>query len=176
MRTRIVTLSLIAGVVVVSGVVGPAHAATTADTTLTFTEGTGAIAITAPGSSTLLPTVTPSGADQTVSAAIGTVTVTDNQGNDTGWVATASATNFTSGTRTITISHASYTPPAATNTGTSTVTAATLATLATTPAPVQTATGVSGSNTASWDPTISLTVPAGTESGTYTSTLTHSVS
>jgi hypothetical protein len=175
MRTPIVTLTLIAAVVV-SGITGPARAATTVDTTLTFTEGTGAIAITAPVSSTLLPPLSPSGTDQTVSAAIGPVTVTDNQGNDAGWVATASATDFTSGTATITISHATYTTPAATTTGTSTVSATTLGPLSSTPAAVQTATGVSGSNTATWDPTITLTVPAGTVSGTYTSTLTHSVS
>ncbi len=42
--------------------------------------------------------------------------------------------------------------------------------------PVQTATGVSGTNTASWNPVIAVAIPAGALAGTYSTTITHSVS
>jgi hypothetical protein len=47
--------------------------------------------------------------------------------------------------------------------------------VSTTAAPVLNPTGVVGSNTVAWNPTLVLTVPGGTPSGTYTSTLTQSV-
>jgi len=40
---------------------------------------------------------------------------------------------------------------------------------------VVTASGVSGNNTATWNPTISVDVPGTALSGTYTSTITHNV-
>jgi hypothetical protein len=177
MRKSIVIAPLIASAVVVLGAVAPASAATTAGTTLQFTEGTGAINITAPtGTVILLPALTPTTSAQTVSAAIGSVVVTDNQGNDTGWVASASATDFISGSLPhILASNAAYTTPGAIATvGTVTAVSHDLASLGTA-APVVTATGVVGANTATWTPTITLTVPGGTLPGTYTSTLTQSV-
>jgi hypothetical protein len=102
--------------------------------------------------------------------------VTDHQGNTTGWTASASATDFSDGAgHTIAISNASYTPTTATVTGTATVTPTTLPALSSTPTAVQTASAVAGDNTATWNPTISLTVPAAAVPGTYTSTLTQSV-
>ena len=175
MRKSFIIVPLIAGAVGVLGVAGPASAATSAATTLTFTMAAGAIAITAPASATLLPALVHTGAVQTVSAPIGTVVVTDHQGTDTGWTASASATDFTSGANTIPVADASYTPTTATVTGTATVAAATLAALSTTATAVQTATAVAGDNTATWNPTIALSVPADTVPGTYTSTLTQSV-
>jgi hypothetical protein len=183
MRKRIIVVPLMASMMGVLSVAAPASAATTTDTTLSFTEGTGAISITAPGAATLLPSLTPSGSDQTVSADIGTVTVTDDQGTDTGWVASASATDFvqngvSSGAFTIPISDAAYSNTAANSvstTGTVTATPASLTSLSTTATPVLNATGVVGSNTVAWNPTLVLTVPGGTPSGTYTSTLTQSV-
>lgn len=176
MRKSFIIVPLIAGAVGVLGIAGTASAATTATTTLTFTEAAGAISITAPTSATLLPPLVHTGVDQVVSAAIGTVTVTDHQGNNAGWTASASATDFSDGNgHTIPIADASYTPPAATVTGTATVNPTTLPALSTTATAVQTATTVAGDNTATWNPTISLTVPAAAVPGTYTSTLTQSV-
>jgi hypothetical protein len=40
---------------------------------------------------------------------------------------------------------------------------------------VVTATEISGNNTASWTPTISVKIPAGVVAGTYKGTVTHSV-
>lgn len=59
-------------------------------------------------------------------------------------------------------------------TGSATVTASNLIPLYP-PGPVQTATNVSGINTATWNPSISVTIPANALAGTYSSTITHSV-
>ncbi len=41
--------------------------------------------------------------------------------------------------------------------------------------PVVTATGITGDNSATWNPTITVTVPGGTVAGTYSAVITHSV-
>jgi hypothetical protein len=46
----------------------------------------------------------------------------------------------------------------------------------TTPGTVQTATAVIGVNTATWNPSIGVVIPAGAVAGSYTATITHSVS
>jgi hypothetical protein len=68
-----------------------------------------------------------------------------------------------------------YTPGGTTVVGTATVTGINLASMAT-QSTVETATAVSGDNTATWNPTIVVTVPAGAVAGTYSATITHSVS
>ena len=42
-------------------------------------------------------------------------------------------------------------------------------------APAVTATGITGDNSATWNPTISVAVPGGTATGVYSATITHSV-
>jgi hypothetical protein len=179
MRKIIFISPLVVGAMVLGGAAeASAASSSSTDTLLTITEGLGSITITAPTAGTLLPALTPSTADQTVSAGIGPSVVQDRRGNDTGWVVSASATDFTSSglpnipvtdvayaTSTGSISHAGVVTVAPTN----------LTALSTTAAPVLTATGVAGANTVTWTPTITLTVPGGTQSGTYTSTLTQSV-
>jgi hypothetical protein len=68
-----------------------------------------------------------------------------------------------------------YTAPQATVTGTATVDPSTESTLYP-GGPVQVATDVNGSNTATWDPTIAVTIPANALAGTYSTSITHSVS
>ena len=41
--------------------------------------------------------------------------------------------------------------------------------------PVVTATGITGDNSATWNPTINVAVPGGMAAGTYSATITHSV-
>jgi large repetitive protein len=48
--------------------------------------------------------------------------------------------------------------------------------LSATPQPVVTAANVAGNTTVTWDPTIDVTIPGGAIAGTYTATITHSVS
>jgi hypothetical protein len=124
----------------------------------------------------LLATATASVAAQTVTGSLGNVVVTDNRAGNVGWTATVSATNFT-GPQTIPTSvfgNVVYTAPAATDTGIVTTTAGTQSTLSS-GGPVQSATAVSGVNTATWNPNIAVLLPAGAQAGTYSSTFTHSV-
>jgi hypothetical protein len=156
------------------------------DTTVTFTvTSTGTLSMTAPDSVDL-----GSGAvGGTISAALGDVTVTDDRALDAAtWTVSASSTNWTTGAGTpvesIPAGDVSYDPgPFTATTGTVTQGAPTTATTlltpvspATTGVPVTvvTATGV-GDNSATWDPTISVAVPAGAVAGDYVGTLTQSV-
>jgi hypothetical protein len=95
------------------------------------------------------------------------------------WTVTASSTNFTTGTgtpaETIPAGDASYAPGTVTTTGTITTTASDI-TLSNSPQTVVVGSSGSGDNSASWDPTVSVAVPAAAVNGTYTATLTHSVS
>lgn len=109
---------------------------------------------------------------------IGTVTVTDGRGLllAGGWVASVRSSNFTGGGTTIPATRISYGTPAAARTGPgSLILTHRSVTDLTQDRAVQTATLVIGGSTATWNPTISVAVPAGAPSGTYTATLTHSV-
>ncbi|MEU2627404.1 hypothetical protein [Kitasatospora sp. NPDC007106] len=175
MRTILVR-SFITAVAAVAVFPVPASAAGSGTTPLTAQVDSGTLDITVPTTSVSLGTVTASTSPQTVTSQIGDVVVTDGRGGTVGWTATANAVDFT-GPQNISVSAAgssSYTSPTAVVTGTATVANADLTALYP-PGPVQTATGVSGINTATWNPTISLTIPGNALTGTYSSTLTHSV-
>lgn len=155
----------------VSIVVGPS-----ASTTVTFTVTTGALTITAPAASNL-----GSGAPgTTISAPLGTVTVTDARALVSAtWTATAASSAFTTGgvttPETIPAADLTYNPGAITTTGIITTTG-TAVTLSGAAQPVVTGTAGLGNNTASWDPTIAVAVPAAAVAGLYTGTLNQSVS
>jgi hypothetical protein len=102
-----------------------------------------------------LGSVTASTSSQTISAPLGVVTVTDTRGGTAGWTVTAGMTNLSGPQTTATSATASssYVTPSATITG-----------------------AVHGNNTATWEPTISVTIPPGAPPGIYTSTITYSVS
>lgn len=177
MLRRTILVPLITSAAAMPAIAAPAAAAPSGGTPLTVTVTGGNLDITVPPGPVSLGAVAPSINPQTVSSQLGDVTVIDGRGGTTGWVATASAVDFT-GPQNISVSapgSSSYTTPSATVTGTATVTQSNLSPLYP-PGPVQTATGVSGINTATWDPLIALTIPANTLSGTYNSVLTHSVS
>jgi hypothetical protein len=146
------------------------------NTTVTFAVNVGGLTMTAPASASLGS----GNPGTTISGNLGgSVVVTDNRAAlSATWTAVASSTGFTTGaasaTETIPASDATYTPGAITTTGTVTATG-TAITLSGTPQTVVTATG-SGNSTASWDPTIAVAVPAAAVGGTYTGTLTQSVS
>ncbi len=146
------------------------------DTTVTFAVTSGALTITAPTAADL-----GSGAPgTTISGALGSVTVTDNRALlSASWTATASPTSFTTGSgttpETIPATDAGYAPGPLTTTGTITATPHTI-TLSGSPQAVVSRTAGTGNNTASWDPTVSVAVPASAVFGTYTGTIAHSVS
>ena len=153
----------------------PAFAATAADTPVTVEITGGGLAISVPAAADL-GTAAASPSAQTVTGSLGLVVVSDLRGGILGWVATAGSTSFTgSSGGTISAGTMTYTPGTAVVVGIATVTPISL-TAMTTPGTVQTATAVLGVNTATWDPSIAVTLPAGAQAGTYSATVTHSVS
>ena len=144
-------------------------------TTVTFAVTTGAISLTAPVSADL-GTGAPG---TTITGTAGPVVVTDDRAaDDSGWAVTASASDWTTGTgttpETIPATDVTYDPGSITTTGTVSTTGTPI-TLANTPATVVTATGIFGDNTATWTPALAVTVPATAVGGTYTATLTQSL-
>jgi hypothetical protein len=146
------------------------------DTTVTFTVTTGALSMSAPVSADL-----GIGAPgTTISGALGPVTVTDDRALlSASWTTTASSSDWTTGAatpaETITATDVGYDPGSITTTGTITATG-TPVTLSGTAAPVVTGTSGVGDNTATWNPVISVAVPASAVGGPYPGTLTQSVS
>ncbi len=178
MRTKIIAsaAALFIGGAGVLTLAVPAFAATASNTPVTVEVTGGALTISAPAQSVDLGSVITSGNSQTVRAQLGNVAVTDNRAGTAGWTATASASDFT-GPQTIatsTFGLVVYTPPQAAVTGSATVNPATVSTLYP-GGPVQVATNVGGSNTATWNPTIAVNIPANALAGTYSTSITHSV-
>jgi putative Ig domain-containing protein len=153
----------------------------TATKATSITIAGGLLAITAPAS-TALPSAPPGTA---TSAQLGTVTVTDNRGiASASWTATVTGTAFVTGggtpPQTIPLTQVTYwSGPATVTTGTGTFTpgepAAGNAVNLTVPRTAFSLTGGSPVNSASWNPTLSVSVPATAVAGTYTATITHSV-
>jgi hypothetical protein len=179
MRTKIIAsaAALFIGGAGVLTLAVPASAATASNTPVTVEVTGGDLTISAPTQSVGLGSVVTSTSAQTVTALLGNVAVTDNRAGTAGWTATASATDFTGpqSISTSTFGSMVYTPPQATVTGSATVTPSTESTMYP-GGRVQDATNVVGSNTATWDPTIAVTIPANAEAGTYSTSITHSVS
>ena len=152
----------------------PASADTTA-ATVTVTGG--ALAITAPVDAGSLGSRSNTVGGGTISGPLGQVQVNDarSAAAGSGWVASAISTAFTppSGPA-IPASAVGYTAGVITKVGTATFTPNNPNSL-TGVAPVVTATGITGDNSATWNPTINVAVPGGMAAGTYSATITHSV-
>lgn len=181
MQKRIVRLGMVAtlsgaALMAAPSTAGAANLQMMPDSTITAVVTTGALSMSAPVSNNL-----GSGAPgTTISGALGPVTVTDNRALlSASWTATASASDFTTGAatpaETIPASDATYSSGPVITTGTITATATTI-TLSGTATPVVTGTSGVGDNTASWNPTVSISVPGSAVGGAYTGTLTESVS
>jgi hypothetical protein len=164
------------------------------DTTVTFTvSSTGALSMTAPDTVDL-----GTGAvGTTISGNLGgggvdsvPTVVTDNRALDVAsWTVTASSTNWRlvggggAANETIPAGDVTYTPGTITPAGTITVGGPTSTTLLTPVSPATTGVAVTvvtgtagvGDNSATWDPTISVAVPASVVAGGYTGVLTQSV-
>jgi len=157
-------------------------ASRTATEATTISVAAGLLSITVP-SSAALPNVSPGG---TTSAQLGTVTVNDFRGTaGASWTVTVTATTFVTGAgtpaQTIPLTQISYwSGPATASTGTGTFTPGQANTVAavnlTVPRTAFSLTAGSSVNSASWNPTLSISVPAAALAGTYTATITHSVS
>lgn len=146
------------------------------DTTVTFEVTTGALSMSAPVSVNL-----GAGAPgTTINGNVGAVSVTDDRALlVASWTVTAAASDWTTGggtpAETVPATDVGYDPGSITTTGTITATGTPI-TLSGTAATVVTGTAGVGNNTASWNPALSVAVPASAVGGTYTGTLTESVS
>jgi hypothetical protein len=112
-----------------------------------------------------------------ISGPLGQVQVNDarSAAAGSGWVASVISTAFTPGAGpAIAASAVSYSAGSITKVGTATYTANNPGNL-TGVAPAVTATGITGDNSATWSPTITVDVPGGMIAGVYSATITHSV-
>jgi len=160
-----------------AGMVLPASADTTGGSSATVTVTGGVLSITVPADAGSLGSLANTVDGGTVSAPLGVVRVSDarSAAAGAGWVASVISTAFTPAAGpTIAASLVSYTAGTITKTGTATYTANDPGDL-TGVSPAVTATGITGDNSATWNPTITVTVPGGTIAGVYTATITHSV-
>jgi hypothetical protein len=156
-----------------------------ASTIVTFTVSGGALMITAPATAYLgsgAPGTTISGTLAGASDPPVDTEVTDDRALlVASWTVSVSETDFTTGgatpAETIPATDATYTAGAFTTTGTITVVATppTLPLSNTSTPDILGTLGV-GDNTATWNPTIAVAVPADAVGGLYTGTLTQSVS
>jgi hypothetical protein len=177
MRKTIIAAALLAGGTGVLAFTVPVVAASASTTPITVEVSGGDLGISAPTGTVNLGSRAASTGSQNVQSQLGVVTVTDDRAGAAGWVATAEAPDFT-GPQTISTSTAgmiTYNPGNVTVTGTANV-AGTFENQLSPVGPVETATSVSGNNTAAWNPTITVTIPANALAGTYSTTITHSVS
>ena len=162
-----------------TGVLGLGFAApaSAGPTTATLTITGGALAITVPTSPVSLGTRANTVGGGTISGVLGVVQVSDarSAAAGSGWVASVISTAFTPPAGpAIAAGAVSYTAGTITKVGTAVYTANDPPDL-TGVSPAVTATGITGDNSATWSPTISVLVPGGMAAGTYTATITHSV-
>ena len=174
---RKITLAALAfaGAAALAGVTAvPAFAAD--DTTpVTVTVSAGALSINAPASESLWED-TPG---TSVVTMMQPTVVSDKRSGTAGWVVTVTLPvltgTATSGNATIATTGAGYEAQNADTTGTVWVTKAASFTNLTTAKTIQTATGVSGNNGATWYGALTIPVPADALADTYSGTLTLSV-
>jgi hypothetical protein len=169
-RARRMPVAIVAAVLSL-GIAGPAVAA---PTTATVTVTGGALSISVPASAGSLANTVAGGV---ISGPLGPVEVNDarSAAAGSGWVASVISTAFTpSSGATIGAAAVGYVAGPITKVGTATFTANDPPDLTGAVAAV-TATGITGDNSATWNPTINVAVAGGKAAGTYSGTITHSV-
>ena len=181
---RSTTRSRVAGAAVaglaLAALAGPSATAQT--TTTTFTLEGGTLSISVPPAKALDEVLL--GADE-VSAQLGAVTVTDSRGGLNGaWTATVSSSDFVTdeaaSSNTIAKANVEYmSGPVVPTGGAATVAGTGLGGLVPVALDVARtaaeASSIIGAVSASWDPTVTVTVPNNVVAGDYTGTVTHSV-
>jgi hypothetical protein len=152
--------------------VGSAMAATTGETDATFSLTGGTLDVTAASSAALSDASTGAGS---VTGLLGTVAVSDNRGTTVGWLVTAASTTFTDGDGSDSDS-VSYDPNTVASTGIVTAESEGATVIGAVAANVVEGTGVSGNNTASYNPSLTVALPASALVGDYTGIVTTSIS
>jgi len=154
-----------------------ASPASAVGTSATVTVMGGALSISAPPDAGSLGSRVNTVLAGTISGPLGQVRVDDarSAAAGSGWVASAISTAFTpTAGPTIGAAAVSYAAGSIAKVGTATFTAEDAPNL-TGATPVVTATGITGDNSATWNPTITVTVAGGKAAGVYSATITHSV-
>jgi hypothetical protein len=149
----------------------PASAAA-GDTTTTFSLAGGALSVSVQANAALTNGNTGSAS---VSGQLGVVQVTDARGGTATWSAFATSTTFTDGAGSVSTG-VSYNAGAITTTGTVVMPPATATALNGTAAKVAGPIAVVGNNTASWNPTLTVSLPTNALVGDYTGVVHTSVS
>ena len=177
MRKALVSLG--AAGLVGFGVLAAPTAVGAVDTPVTFEADGGALSITAPSADVDLGAV--SVGTPTISGQLGTVTVDDERDLVSGsWTVTVTSTDFTTGAgspaETIPAGDVSYDPGTPFDpVGDATYTPGDPGSLdPTTPLTAMSASDETGAGGVSWDPTITVHLPADMVAGTYAGTITHS--
>lgn len=176
MSTRSLLVAVAAGILLL-GLAAPASGETTGPSAATITVQGGTLAITVPTDAGNLGTRANTVAGGTISGPLGQVQVNDARSAvaGSGWVASVISTAFTPPAGpAIPASAVGYTAGTITKVGTATYTANDPVNL-TGVAPAVTASGITGDNSATWNPTINVAVPGGMAAGVYSATITHSV-
>jgi hypothetical protein len=178
-RKRLLTsviLSFGLGVASLGALATPAGAGP-GDTNTTFTLSGGSLAISVPASANLGSAATGS---LTLSGHLGSMTVTDTRGALVAtWTATVASTNFTTGgasaNETVSKTNVAYLSGVSSATsGTGSFVAGLVPSLVTSGTAGAWASGA-GNNSATWDPTLTLTLLGSQVAGLYSGTITHSV-
>ncbi len=173
MRARLPISLLVAVIAAVAVGAHPAAAQTPASITI---EG-GALLMTVPANAGSLGTRANTVSGGTISGPLGQVQVNDARSAvaGSGWVVSVISSAFTPPAGpAIAASAVGYTVGTIVKVGTATYTANDPANL-TGQSPAVTATGITGDNSATWNPTIHVAVPGGMAAGVYSATITHSV-
>ncbi len=186
MRRALVVLTLATGAAAALATVGTASASTP----VTFTVQGGLLSISEPTTTASLGTLNASSSSSTISGSIGVTTVTDNRAVALGWTTTIQGpsggfTNPATGATAIPAANAIVWVPSSTFTGTpalttlrtdtNTTAAASVTLSATAPVNLVKVTAV-GTNSATFNPSIQITVPGNSTAGVYTGTVTQTVS
>lgn len=176
MRAR-TTLTLLGAAIAASAALAPAaHAG---DTTVTFSLTGGSLSLTAPSSATLSSSGALSITGSSASGTLGSTTVKDERGAALhSLTVTMSSTAFSrsGGGTSIAASNVTGYSGVATATGTAVaVPTVTGQALAGSGSAILTLNSVLGAGGASYNPTVSVSIPAGTEAGDYSATVTQTV-
>jgi hypothetical protein len=186
---KIIAAPLVAGLLGFAALAAPlaASAQTSTDpsappeTTTTFTlvgpDG-GTLAITAGTAADLTTSAAVAAGSPTVEGSLGDVTVTDNRANEVGWSTSVTSTEFVNGTYNsfkIPTSEVAYDAGEISPTGDVSVTPGS-GPLDSDPLVMPAATTeATGVNSATWSPTVTVTLPSNAVAGIYTATITHSL-
>lgn len=176
MEARRLVVALAAGALAL-GVAVPASAETTGVSAAAITVEGGVLSISVPTDGGNLGILMNSVGGGTISGPLGSVQVDDARSAvaGSGWVASVISSAFTPPAGpALPASAISYAAGAITKVGTATYTANDPGDL-TSVVPAVTASGITGDNSATWNPTISVAVPGGMAAAVYTATITHSV-